>query len=91
MKTIRGQPCPEPPSPDHKADGEESLLDRERFCKRGLTVRRGPEGRAVSFPSGGCLLCVNPSDQTELRLPESPPWRCVVREGHGETCVGFGG
>lgn len=42
MKTIRDQPCPEPPSPDLKADGEESLLDGERFCKRGLTVRRGP-------------------------------------------------
>ena len=33
----------------------------------------------MSFPSGECLLCVHPCDQTELHLPESPPWRCVVR------------
>lgn len=49
MKTTRDQPCPEPPSPDHKADGEEHLLDRERFCKRRVDCEEGALGQSCEF------------------------------------------
>lgn len=49
MKTTRDQPCPEPPSPDHKAGGEERLLDRERFCKRRVDCEEGALGQSCEF------------------------------------------
>ena len=91
MKTIRDQPCPEPPSPDLKVVGEESLLDRERFCKRGLTVRRGALGQSCEFSFGGMLALRAPMWPDWTTPPRIPSLEVCGQGGHGETHVGFGG
>ena len=91
MKTTRDQPCPEPPSPDHKAGGEERLLDRERFCKRRVDCEEGALGQSCEFSFREILalrVSMWPGWTISPRIPslemcgQGGPWR--------DVCVGFG-